>query len=158
VQAFNDRARRLAVAATLALALAFLTTSCSGSSANACGSYRTDKVVRVGSHEIDAQVVDTEAGLEQGLGGRRCMGSDQGMLFVFKEPGVYSFGMKGMKFPLDIIWLGDDKTVVWMEKDVSPSTYPASFFNENDPARYVLEVEAGTAKRLGLKIGSQVSF
>ena len=157
MQALSTRAR-LAVATTLALGIAALTTSCSGSSASTCGGYRKDKVIRIGSHKIDAEVVDTESSLEKGLGGRKCIGSDQGMLFVFKQPGVYSFGMRGMKFPIDMVWLGADRTVVWVERNVSPSTYPTNFFNRNDPAQYVLELKAGTARTLGLKIGAPVRF
>jgi uncharacterized membrane protein (UPF0127 family) len=158
MHALSPRARQLAVATTLALGLVALSTSCSGSGASACGGYRKDKVVRIGSHRIDAEVVDTESTLEKGLGGRKCIGPDQGMLFVFKEPGVHSFGMQGMKFPIDMVWLGADRTVVWQERNVSPSTSPTSFFNRNDPAQYVLELKAGTARKLGLKIGSPVSF
>ena len=57
-----------------------------------------------------------------------------------------------------MVWLGADRTVVWVERNVSPSTYPTNFFNRNDPAQYVLELKAGTARTLGLKIGAPVRF
>ena len=123
-----------------------------------CGSYRSDKIVRVGSHEVHAEVANTPAAQQKGLGGRKCIGPDQAMLFEFQKAGLLQFWMKGMRFPIDMVWLDPDRRVVWVERNVSPDTYPMNFFNRGDPAQYVLELKAGNAKELGLKVGSTVSF
>jgi uncharacterized membrane protein (UPF0127 family) len=79
------------------------------------------------------------------------------MLFRFTKPGQYPFWMKGMKFPIDIIWIGADHKVAAIEVDEKPSTYPDKFVNQK-PAQYVLEVKANTTKRLNIDIGTPVTF
>jgi len=65
------------------------------------------------------------------------------MLFVFENPGIHGIWMKDMKFPIDIIWLDKDMSVISKELNVSPDTYPQVFYPSRE-AYYVLEVKAGT--------------
>lgn len=123
-----------------------------------CGSYRSDKTVKVGSAEINAEVAQNTVQLEKGLGGRPCIEPDRGMLFVFSRPSHYAFWMKDMKFPIDMVWIGADHKVAGLEVDVKPSTYPDHFVNKDKPAQYVLELKANRTKELGLNIGSTVNF
>ena len=81
----------------------------------------------------------------QGLSGRSGLTDDEGMLFIFDYDARHGFWMKDMLFALDIIWLDADMNVVHAETDVSPDTYPRSFV-PTVPARYVLEINAGTYK------------
>jgi uncharacterized membrane protein (UPF0127 family) len=131
---------------------------CGGSRAEACGAYRTDETIRIGSSDVDAEVAAKPAAITKGLSGRKCIAADRAMLFSFGRPGVYSFWMKGMRFPIDIVWLDGAHDVVWLERNVSPSTYPMSFLNREDPAQYVLELKAGRSRELGLRIGSHLDF
>lgn len=119
--------------------------------------YRKDKTVHVYSQTLGLQVAGTAQEQMTGLGGKRCLSSDQGMLFIFEKPGYYPFWMKDMHFPIDIIWLSDAKQVVYMQKDVEPSSYPKSFTNTS-PAKYVLELQAGRADSLNIKTGTKLSF
>lgn len=79
------------------------------------------------------------------------------MLFVFPKDDAYGFWMKDMLAPLDIIWLSDTGSIVWIEEDVQPSSYPNVFY-PNAPARYVLEMRAGQARARGWTIGSRVQL
>ena len=81
----------------------------------------------------------------QGLSGRSGLADNEGMLFIFDYDARHGFWMKDMLFALDIIWLDADMNVVHAETDVSPDTYPRSFV-PTVPARYVLEINAGTYK------------
>jgi uncharacterized membrane protein (UPF0127 family) len=123
-----------------------------------CDALRDDRVLGIGSQRIHAQVADTPDAIGKGLGGRNCIDANRGMLFVFQQAGLHQFWMKGMRFPIDMVWIDDDHEVVWLERDVSPSTYPMSFFNREDPARYVLELKAGRSSELGLEQGSRIGF
>ena len=54
---------------------------------------------------------------QKGLSGQKSLGQDKGMLFVFNEKGYYSFWMKDMKFPIDIIFI-DGETIVTIYKNI----------------------------------------
>ena len=98
------------------------------------------------------EVRDTEEGRDQGLSGRESLGEDEGMLFVFDQPGIYGFWMKEMKFPLDFIWIRDNVVMEVMEKvgiekmDIRPK----------EAVDKVLEVNSGWVERQGVKIGDAV--
>ncbi len=113
--------------------------------------------VQVGSLTIRAEVVETPQAQQRGLSGRPSLERDQGMLFVFKRPDKYCIWMKDMRFDLDILWLDHNKRVVLIERNVSPSTYPHSFCPDQ-PARYVLEVNAGSSRRARVELGDRVTF
>jgi len=100
------------------------------------------------------EVADTTAEREQGLSGRESVPQD-GMLFIFPEKGNYGFWMKDMLIPIDMIWIADDGTVVDVDRNVLPETYPKAF-HPSEPVRYVLETEAGDADRRGWIEGAQV--
>lgn len=105
-------------------------------------------------HIFDTTVAQTEQSREKGLGGITTLLKDEAMLFVFGYDNRWSFWMKDMKFPIDMIWLDVNKKVVDVAESVSPDTYPKSFTPQN-VARYVLEVNAGIVNELGIKIGDQ---
>ena len=65
--------------------------------------------------------------------------------------------MKGMKFPLDIIWIDENYQIVHIEKSLSRTTYP-KVFTSGVKAAYVLEANAGFAEKNSLRIGDQVSI
>lgn len=121
----------------------------------------SDGTMKVGSKIIDIQVADTPALQEQGLSGRESIGEGQGMLFIFAESGYYSFWMKDMKFPIDIIWLRDTEIVdITYEAEPQPGI-ATSHLKHYTPKRHsnrVLELKAGWANRHGLKIGDKVEY
>lgn len=116
-------------------------------------------LVRISSVEIPVELALTPEEQEQGLSGRPGLDADKGMLFIFPEPGTYSFWMPDMNFPIDIIWINDSK-VVDISADVPNDFDPADpvFYRPAVPAQYVLEVNAGFAKRMGIDIGDDVIF
>lgn len=116
------------------------------------------KQVQVGNSILDnIEIADTPALREQGLSGKPSIDADYAMLFVFEKPDIYYFWMKDMNFPIDIIWLDENLVVVGLEENATPASYPASFGPEA-AAKYVLEVQAGIAKKESLKLGSRVIF
>lgn len=106
---------------------------------------------------IKVMVADTDASREQGLSYRSSLPANQGMLFVFDDPGMYAFWMKDMHFPLDMVWINSDKMVVGVSRDLSPDTYPSTF-PPPSPVPYVLEINAGSADKLGLVSGAKIDF
>jgi uncharacterized membrane protein (UPF0127 family) len=81
----------------------------------------------------------------------------EGMLFIFPESDFHSFWMKNCLVPLDILWLGDDMGVVYLEHDVPPCLKdPCPGYPPMSKARYVLEIRAGMAKKSGLQVGERI--
>lgn len=112
----------------------------------------------VNGKPLRSQVVTSTEDITRGLGGHDPLADDEGMLFVFDQPGVYAFWMKGMRFPIDIVWVDHGKVV-----DIAPNMPPpASAFDwpktyrPKASADMVLEVAAGRAEAYGLRIGSEI--
>jgi uncharacterized membrane protein (UPF0127 family) len=104
------------------------------------------------------EVADNDAKQELGLGDRDSLSADHGMYFPFATAKYWVFWMKGMRFPIDIIWIQEGKVV-----DVSPDApvepgLPVKTYSPIEPADAVLEVNAGTASRIGLQKGDEVSI
>lgn len=80
-----------------------------------------------------------------------------GMLFVFDEPGRYGMWMKDMRYALDMIWIDEDLTVVHIEENVTPDSYP-EVFSSPMQARFVLEVPAFTVESFKIQTGQRASI
>lgn len=114
--------------------------------------------IKINDHEILVEIADTPDKRAQGLSGRKNLPPNQGMLFVFEAPGRHRFWMKEMLFPLDFIWLKENRVVevtanVKLEDYQPPKTLVPQF-----PVDHVLEVSSGTIEKLKIKIGDSVQF
>jgi uncharacterized protein len=120
------------------------------------------KTVKIGEITLNIIVADTEAKRVQGLSGRDGLEENEGLLFVFETEGYYGFWMKDMKFPIDIAWLDKDRKIIYIEKNVSPETYPKVFyaFKADAPILnlYVLETKANFFEKSKIKIGDVAQF
>lgn len=119
-------------------------------------SYDTTQVV-LQTTLYTLEIADTDTLRERGLSYRTRLAPHTGMLFVFDAPALLKFWMKDMNFPLDIIWLNEDKKIVHIEHSLSPDTYPQSF-GPDIPTQYVIELNAGEAKKANLSVDTVVDF
>lgn len=94
-----------------------------------------------------------------GLMFRKYMPEDRGMLFLFPDEDNHSFWMKNTLIPLDIIWIGRDKKVVFIKPYAQPcaSRY-CPVITPDKKAKYVLEVNGGICEKIGLKIDDTLDF
>lgn len=106
---------------------------------------------------IKAEVAEDVQSRNLGLGGRTDLADDRGMLFIFESPSKHPFWMKDMNFPIDMVWIGEDKVVKAVHSDVSTSSYP-DLFTPPEPVMYVLELSAGKAERSGIATGTMIRF
>lgn len=119
---------------------------------------KSDKIfVKVANRDVQVEIADTEEKRSRGLGDRKKLQENSGMLFLFEIPAKYQFWMKDMQFPIDIIWIDENKKIIAISKNIFPDTYPASFV-PSDPVKYVLEVNAGWAERNGVKTGDFIEL
>lgn len=102
--------------------------------------------------KIAAETAVTPRAQSLGLMYRRKLNANAGMLFVYFEMKVRSFWMKNTYIPLDMIFIDDEGRVVGILENVPPSNnIPRSV---GVPSQYVLEVNAGTARLLGIVPGA----
>lgn len=120
---------------------------------------RERRVVTVGEHALEVEVVASAESTAQGLSGREAIGAD-GMLFVFPEKGIRHFWMPDMQFDIDIVWI-DDTTVVGVTENVpkpleNQKNLPT--YSSSVPVNRVLELPSGKAKELSIVSGTTVSY
>ena len=120
-------------------------------------------VVRVGKAVFPVELALTAEQRSQGLSGRETLPSGTGMLFVYQQERQYSFWMKEMRFPLDMVWIGADCTVVDLtlgapipEPDQTLEQLPR--FSPVRPTQYVLEINAGESVAGDIEPGDLVEF
>ena len=117
-----------------------------------CGAKRPE--LTVGQAKVAVEISQTETSRQQGLSGRKSLGENEGMLFVFDQPGIYLFWMKGMKFPLDFIWIKDNAVAeitenVGVERmDIRPK----------EAVDKVLEVNSGWVKENNVRVGDKIKL
>lgn len=111
--------------------------------------------IKIKNIPLNIQLADSPAERVLGLSGRDDLADDEGLLFIFNSSGFYNFWMKDMRFPIDIIWVGEDWRVVDLKTAVSPATYP-ELFTSRQLAKYVLEVNSGWVNKNNIQIGDVV--
>lgn len=106
----------------------------------------------VGDQSFTVSVADTPEERRQGLSGTEQLPEFVGKLFIFDEDERHGIWMKDMNYAIDILWFSADRQIVHIEENVQPDTYTDSrtIFRSPEPARYVLEVVAGTVDALNI--------
>ena len=91
----------------------------------------------------------------KGLMFRPSMPKSQGMLFTYEGPPKrHSMWMKNMRFPLDIVWLNSNLEIIYINHDVPPCDQAqCAKYSSVYKASHAIELNAGTASRLSLKVG-----
>jgi uncharacterized membrane protein (UPF0127 family) len=124
----------------------------------ACSTAKTDAVCYNGKC-FAVEIADDYAERQRGLMFRESLDEDKGMLFIFEEPGIHRFWMKNTLIPLDMVWIDDSGTVVYVSSNTPPcKADPCPSYGPSVNARYVLEINAGLASEISLSQGSIVDI
>ena len=107
-----------------------------------------------GTHRFSVEVMHTDEQRARGLMYRRFMAEDRGMLFDFKREEPVAMWMKNTYLSLDMVFIDKSGKVV----NVAENTEPLSerIIPSSGPVLAVLEVNAGTARKIGLKAGDRL--
>lgn len=110
--------------------------------------------VELHGQRYSTELATDDAGRQRGLMHRDALAPDHGMLFVFAGESPQAFWMKNTLIPLDILYFDTGRRLVSMQLDVQPcKADPCATYPSRAPARYVLELSAGTATRIGAQAG-----
>lgn len=112
----------------------------------------------IGKVTISVELANTDFKRQRGLSSRSTLGKDSGMLFIFPQAGKYAFWMQDMRFPLDFIWIKDNRVVQITHNVFPPSKTHGqpSIVSPRMEVDQVLEVNAGFVRDHAIKIGDPV--
>lgn len=115
--------------------------------------------VRFPNGIIYVEIASTPEQRNQGLSDRKSLEQNHGMLFVFDKPGNYSFWMNKMNFNLDFVYINNDqvvdiiRNVPYPQENEEPKSVTATQNFDK-----LLEINAGVADLLKIKIGDHLTF
>jgi len=116
------------------------------------------KKVVVGQGFFDVEVRLTKTEKQEGLSGRDELKEDTGMLFIFDKADKHAFWMKGMKIPIDFIWISGNK-VIQVNRNIDPVSFaPPKYIVPIEPVDSVLELPAGECDKFNIQVGDYVEF
>ena len=118
-----------------------------------------DPSVELGGKNFSVEIADTSKKQALGLMFRDSMEADKGMLFIFPNEAPRSFWMKNTRISLDIMYFDKELKMVSISADTPPckvSRCPS--YPSKGPAMYVLELNAGAAKKLGVGEGDKMTL
>ena len=112
-------------------------------------------VSKTGVHTFAVEMAVTPEDQARGLMFRRELPEGQGMLFDFQREQPATFWMKNTYVSLDMIFIRADGTIVRIAENTVPLS--EALVPSGGPVRAVLEVVAGTARKLGIAPGDRVA-
>lgn len=114
--------------------------------------------VELSGQRYRVEVADNDAERAQGLMFRDELPGGRGMLFIHEQEQAQAYWMKNTRIPLDILYFDSGRQLVSQQRDVPPCSAgdACPSYPSDAPARYVLELNAGEAARLGLQSGARM--
>ena len=105
---------------------------------------------------FEVEIAATREETTRGLMWRESMAPNQGMLFDPHGLSNTSFWMKNTYLPLDIIFIDAERRIL----NIAENTHPFSeeLIEPADVYRYVLEINAGTAREHNISIGDTITW
>lgn len=124
------------------------------------GSSNNDLMIVKSTIKVDISDEKNERAI--GLANRDSLAEDSGMLFVFETPDKYRFWMKGLRFPLDFIWILDDRVVDLLKSVPSPEVGTPDnklpVYGPTTKVNKVLEVNAGFIEKHNIRVGDKIEL
>ena len=127
-----------------------------GAATRSLAQERSDLTIKSGdtTHSFSIEMADTPELIEQGLMERTELAADAGMLFNFGAPTQTAMWMKNTPLALDMLFIDASGKVVAIAHNTVPNSERR--IGTGSPVKAVLELNAGTAKGLGIKPGASI--
>jgi uncharacterized protein len=121
--------------------------------------YKT-KGLYIGGKKLKADIADTVSKRGKGLSGRKTPEKNSCMLFIFSYLGKHTLWMRGMNFPIDVLWLDEERNITDIKTNIQPAKnfFDFSTYSPNHEAKYVIELPSGFVKKNKVKTSTQVKF
>ena len=139
----------------LAAVLVVLAGLCADHAANAASFQPLEIVTKSGVQVFSVEMATTEEEKQTGLMWRKELADGKGMLFDFSPEQQISMWMKNTYIPLDMIFIRADGRILRIAENTVPLS--ETLVPSGGPVLAVLEVVAGTAKKLGIAAGDRVA-
>jgi len=124
---------------------------------HAAGLLRADRLLtyplRVKGHSSRAEVANTDESRRTGLMYRESLSENQGMLFVYEEPGRHAMWMKNTLIPLSVAFIDRSGRIINIE-DMLPQTEDTHAAKAS--AAFSLEMNQGWFAKRGVKPGDRI--
>lgn len=114
-------------------------------------------VIHIETIGVQVEVARTPEERALGLSGRDNLDNIDGLLIAFDEPDYHGIWMKDMKFPIDVVWIGENNQIVDITKHLTPQSYPR-VYEPKVPALYALEVDVLFVETYGIAVGNDVTI
>lgn len=111
-------------------------------------------VAAAACHRFDVYLALGQEQQRRGLMFVRDLPERRGMLFVYGRDAHLSMWMKNTFIPLDILFVRADLTIASIAEDTEPQSLRS--ISATEPVRYVLELNAGTSRQLGIRPGDRL--
>lgn len=121
---------------------------------------QSEPSVKIKNHSFKLLIAKTENDKQTGLSKYNNLPQDEAMVFIFDNENIYPFWMKNMKFPIDIIFIRQNKIVTIYKNVPSPkaSGEDLPIYSPSEPVDKVLEANSGVSQKDGFKVGDKVEF
>jgi uncharacterized membrane protein (UPF0127 family) len=147
--------RRIRAGGWMVLAVAVALCAFAGAAARAASVQPLEIVTKNGVQVFSVEMATTEEEKETGLMYRKELPDGKGMLFDFSPEQQVSMWMKNTYIPLDMIFIRADGRILRIAENTEPLS--TKIIPSGGPAKGVLEVIAGTAKKYGIEPGDRVA-
>jgi uncharacterized protein len=115
--------------------------------------------VLINGQKLNLIIAKTDKEKQIGLSNHNNLPENEGMLFPFKQPGLYPFWMKNMQFPIDIIYIKDNKiTTIYRNVPVPTNKQSPPVYMPKTVSDTVLEINANLSKKYNFKMGDKVTY
>lgn len=111
-------------------------------------------ISETGPHRFRVELAETPAQMIQGLMFRTSLAPDAGMLFDYKQPTAATMWMRNTLIPLDMLFVDAQGRIVNIHERAVPQSLDV--IAAAGPVRAVIELNGGTAARLGIEPGDRV--
>ena len=116
---------------------------------------------KIKDQDFTLEIADTPYLLAKGLGNRQELCQNCGMLFKFPVLSVQTFWMKDTLIPLDIIFIDQNKQIsdiYTAQPEIGVNDRNLKKYTSSRPSLYVIELNAGSAKKLNLNSGDYLKI